>query len=346
LKYESFIELNRYLIELFEKSFKPITWNGLRLIAIDGTLLQLPKFKEISDHFGIWKVRNADPCVMARASQLFDPLNKLSISSVITPKSIDERDHAARLFLNLMPNDLVLLDRGYPAFWIFKLLSVFEAHFCARLKSNWKDVQKFLASNKRETTINLFATPNSMRQCLEIGVDIRPIKLRLIRIELDSGEIEVLGTTLMNKRDFPYEVFADLYHNRWPVEEDYKYVKNWIEMENFSGKTVLSVYQDFYARFFSKNLASILAFDARENLREAGVKIKYEHQINFAHALSKCKNVIPLIFQRTREKMIELIRDIHDLISRTTEPVRPGRSFPRNHKTNRRKYYLNYKRAS
>jgi len=41
---------------------------------------------------------------------------------------------------------------------------------------------------------------------------------------------------------YPWAVFFDLYHSRWPVEEDYKTVKSRIELENFSGKSALSVY--------------------------------------------------------------------------------------------------------
>jgi len=345
LKYEAFIELNRYLIELFEKTFEPRTWHGFRLIAVDGTLLQLPKIKALADHFGLWNVRKGEPCVLARVSQLFDSLNKISISAVITPKNIGEREHAAQLFMNLLPNDLVLLDRGYPAFWLFKLLSSLDIHFCARLKKNWKDVQKFLKSGLKEKVIKLKPTSSSIKECREIGIDIKPIKLRLIRVELDSGEIEVLATTLLNKNDLPHELFSDLYHDRWPIEEDYNYVKNWIEIENFTGKTVLSVYQDFHAKFFSKNLTSILAFPMQEVLNENGVKNKYEHQINFVQALSKSKDTIPILFQRTKEKVIEIIKDLQEIFFRTTEPVRPGRKFPRKHKTTKRKYYTNYKRA-
>ena len=71
---------------------------------------------------------------MGRASQLFDPLNRLSIDALISPKSIGERERAARHFQKLMPDDLlVLLDRGYPAYWLFNLILSLKAHFCVRV---------------------------------------------------------------------------------------------------------------------------------------------------------------------------------------------------------------------
>ncbi len=86
LKYEAFIELNDHLISAFEKTLEPRKWYDHRLIAIDGSTCQLPRIKEIMDQFGVWNVKPGKPCPIARISQLFDSLNKISISTVISPK--------------------------------------------------------------------------------------------------------------------------------------------------------------------------------------------------------------------------------------------------------------------
>jgi hypothetical protein len=346
LKFQAFIELNEHLISSFEKFHAPKTWCGYRLIAIDGSTLQLPKIDPISKHFGVWNVTNGDPRPMARISQLFDVLNKLSIKAVIDPKSVDEREQAVNLFLALMPYDLVLLDRGYPSFWIFKALIAVNAAFCARMPTNFKAVQQFKNSGKPQRIITLRPTPNSISKCREMGFDPAPIQLRLIRIELVTGEVEVLATTLLDRNDYPADVFKDLYFKRWPIETDYNYLKNWIEMENFTGKSVESVYQDFHARILSKNLTSVLSFPAQEILEREGRKEKYEHQINFVQALSKSKHVVSLLFQRSKEKIAEIIVGLLEIFLKTTEPIRPDRNYPRRHKTQKRKFYLCYKRAA
>lgn len=245
-----------------------------------------------------------------------------------------------------MPNDLVLLDRGYPAFWLFKLLVDFKAEFCARMPSTFKVVRQFKKSGKIQKVIKLYPSSASITQCRKMDFDLTPIKIRLIRVELSSGEIEVLATTLFDQSFYPHKNFKDLYHLRWPVETDYNYLKNWIEVENFTGRSVESVYQDFHARVFAKNLAAILSFPTREALKSSGKTIKYEHQINFVQALSKSKHVLPLLFQRPKEMIQDLISALLEIIIRTTEPIRPGRTFPRNHKTMKRKYYSNYKRLA
>jgi len=183
----------------------------------------------------------------------------------------------------------------------------------------------------------------SIEHCREIGLDIKPLTLRLIRVELDSGEVEVLITSLTDRQTYTLDLFAELYHLRWPVEEDYKTMKCRMEVEAFTGKSVLSVYQDFHAQVFFKNLVAVMAFPIQAQLTAAGKKEQYEHQINFTYALGKAKHMVVLLFQRTNTVINRLVREFQSLLAKTTEPVRPGRKFPRNHKTAKKTFYMNYK---
>lgn len=343
LKFEAFIELNQHLISSFHVGFQPITWNGFRLAAIDGSTIKLPKIKEIIEHFGVWNVRQGDPCPMARISQLFDPLNKITLSALITPKNTGERQHVADLLEALAYKTLLLLDRGYPAFWLFKLILSQHVHFCARICRKWDIVRKFINSGKKEKIIELKPAYSSIEYCRELGLDHKPLTLRLIRIELDSGEVEVLITSLIDKETYPRELFAELYHHRWPVEEDYKTMKLRIEIEAFTGKSVLSVYQDFHANVFFKNLVSLMAYPVQSAITASGSKEQYVHQINFTYALGKAKHLVVLLFQRTNAVVKKLIRNFQELLLNTTEPIRPGRKFPRKHKIVKKSFYLNYK---
>ena len=45
-----------------------------------------------------------------------------NFKSYLTWHGYNLRDPAAQDFLNLVPHDLVLLDRGYPSFWLFNLI--------------------------------------------------------------------------------------------------------------------------------------------------------------------------------------------------------------------------------
>ena len=343
LKYEAFIELNVQMVDYFYENFKPLKWHGFNLLAIDGTTVQLPRIEAITEHFGAWYPRQGDKCPMARVSQMFDPLNKITIDAIISPKNEGERELAAFHFLNLLSDDLVLLDRGYPAYWIFNLIISLGSNFCARVqRKRWKIVRQFYNSGKKEKVIALPVFPSSIKQCKKMGLDLKPIKLRLIRVELDTGEVEILITSLLDKKLYPHELFGELYYMRWPVEEDYKTMKQWIEIENFSGKSVLSIYQDFYAKVFSKNLASVLAFPTRTAIDINTRNNQHQYKMNYAQMLSKIKDVIPLFFIRSADMVLSLISDLHKIIIETIEPVRPGRKYPRNFKNRSRRFNYCY----
>ena len=120
LKYDAFINLNHHLNALFHLFLKPQTWFGYNLYAIDGTTVQVPKEQDVADHFGTWKPKTGSPCPMARVSQMFDVLNKVTLDAIISPKESGERELAVEHLRLIGPDDLLLLDRGYPAFWLFK----------------------------------------------------------------------------------------------------------------------------------------------------------------------------------------------------------------------------------
>jgi len=114
------------------------------------------------------------------------------------------------------------------------------------------------------------------------------IKCRLVCIELENGEKEVLRTFLNDEEKYPYEEFCELYHFRWNVEEGYKLCKARAEVEGFPGKTALIVKQDFFAKVFIMSLSALLAFPIRERvINEYKSKgSKHPQKINRTSAMS------------------------------------------------------------
>jgi hypothetical protein len=345
LKYEAFIDLNDHLVRNFYDYFPHETWFGFNLLAIDGTTLRVPVEHEISEHFGVWNsTKGEKPCPKARASQLFDVLNKITVDAIISPKSEGERELATFHFLKLQPQDLILLDRGYPAYWLFKLLLSLGANFCARISyKRWGVAKKFFLSGEKEQIVKIETSPESSRKCFEMELDKKPIKVRMARVELDSGETEILVTSLTDMEKYPYELFPELYHLRWPVEEDYKTFKYRLQVENFSGKSVHSVYQDFHAKLFSKNLAAVVASTTKDEILKKSETLNFVHQINFAQALSKMKNTIVLLFNRSQEKVGTLVERLRTIFIKTTEAIRPNRKFPRRHRVKQQRFFFEYK---
>lgn len=86
-----------------------------------------------------------------------------------------------------------------------------------------------------------------------------------------------------------------------------------------------------------------MAFPVKAELNASGKKVKYKHQVNYAYALGKAKHTVVLLFQRTNTVINRVIREFQLLMLKTTEPIRPGRKFPRNHKATEKLFYINYK---
>jgi hypothetical protein len=342
LKYEAFVELNQVQVDYFYEHFECKRWHGLRLLAVDGSTSQLPRTPEVAEHFGAWHPAQGDPCPLARVSQMFDVLNDVTLEALISPKEMGERTLAAQHFDHLQRSDLVLIDRGYPAFWLFALIVEQGADFCARMPlGGWQPVERFIASGLSEQIVLLWPSSKAIQECRSRRLSLAPIKVRLIRVELDSGEVEVLATSLLDGIAYPTTVFKELYHQRWPVEENYKTIKSRIEIENFTGKSVLAVYQDFHAKVFTANLTAILAHPAQKVVEQKSRARKYTYQVNMTNALSKMKDTVVLLVKSTT--ILPLLERLWQVITQTIEPIRPGRSYPREKRVRPRRFPMAYK---
>lgn len=348
LSHTAFIDLNHRVIRTYYENHPDLkTWYGHRLCAIDGSQIRLPDGDSIIDEFGVnpGKVSQKD-CPMALASVYYDVLNHLCIDSSINHTKASERECAASHLQFAQPNDLSILDRGYNAFWLYALYNKADSHFCMRAKVN-RGIQfkAFEQSGAAEAVITIEANKISKLQCADKHLSSEPITLRLVRVELDN-EVEVLITNLLDSERYPASEFKELYHLRWGVEENYKRLKKWIEIENFTGKSALSVKQDFYARVLSSNLVSMLVNAAQHQVDEQTSNRKLPYQVNFAQAISKMKNTVVELMVLLNDQLKERLAELIEYIACTIEPIRRNRCYPRKkRRPNSHAFYMNYKRA-
>ena len=169
---------------------------------------------------------------------------------------------------------------------------------------------------------------STLKTCREKGLSALPITLRLVRVDLPN-DVEVIITNLMDSERYPAHLFKSLYHARWGVEENYKRLKQWVEIENFSGKSALSIKQDFYAKILAMNLTALLANHANETIQKKTQHRRLKYQINFAQALSKMKHKIVLLILQSQPNATNSLKTVSTYLGQTIEAVRPGRSTPR-----------------
>ena len=227
-----FIRLNEIAANTFYARGGYYVWNGHRLLAVDGTRLMLPNHPSIKEEFGECSFGpNSDSKrSMAIASMLYDVLNQISIDAQLAPfkstgaKKSSEQSLLQKHMQKLIAGDLLLLDRGYPSLALFFQLKALSVEFCVRMKGSWwTAVREFRQSEKKETIVS-FDLPKKDEHKLADYPEFtdRTIKCRLIKVELDTGETEILCTSLIDTEKYPYEQFKELYHFRWNEEEAYK----------------------------------------------------------------------------------------------------------------------------
>ena len=66
------------------------------------------------------------------------------------------------------------------------------------------------------------------------------VPIRVITVELDTGEYEYLVTNVMDSDIFP-ETFRWLYFQRWKIESKYHELKIQFQLEEFNGATSISI---------------------------------------------------------------------------------------------------------
>ena len=343
LNHQAFEELNHDQVDFFYENFDYKKWHGYRLIAVDGSTCRLPYSKKIVTEFGVADTSETGrPIILARLSQAYDMLNHIIVDASLSNYHTGEHELAEKHIAFLQKEDLLLFDRNYAAFWLFSLLLSKKMHFCARLKvGSWKLAKQLVASGKKEMIAEIYASRASKKKCKKLGISSDPIRLRLVCIELDSGEKEVLATDLLDEIGF--EEFKDLYHQRWFVEESYKHLKSRVQIETFTGKSPLAVKQDFYANIFTSNLTAILAFPTHAKIEQETIGRKASYQLNFTQALSKMKDSVVLLFVRPAYKLKGYIMHLWELFLANIEIVRPNRRNPYNFRKSKRIYPTAYK---
>jgi len=347
LKPEAFIELNNRLVEEFYTDNIIKKWNGFRLCAIDGSKLILPTHsKELMDKFGTLSSGMIIP--QAQISSCYDVLNEIILDTQLETLQVNEMNQAVRHLEKLSKGDLIIFDRGYAATWFYYMIKLKELDFLNRLPKGFrKDAENFRLSDKKDDIIEVDVPPQKSRYGLQrhgLTKDkVRPFKLRLVKVMLDTGEIEVLSTTLLDKEKYPLEIFKDLYFKRWGIETNYNRLKSNIHVEEFSGLTEIAIRQDFYANVFINNLQSIIALDSKEEIDRENEGNEYEYKINRNLSLGFMKDRIVEIFTSDNPRYYE---ELKNLFKMNPNPIRIGRKNPRKHQDkNRRKYFMNRKRA-
>jgi len=344
----AFIRLNEVTVNTFYEEAEYYVWHGMRTLAVDGTRLLLPNHPSVIEEFGQHNFgpKADSPRSMALASMLYDVLNQITIDAQIAPYSESEGDLLSKHLDKIKEGDLLLLDRGYPCFWLLFMLKARGIEFCVRLKDNWwLKVKEFAESDEKERIVT-FSLPKKDRSKLAAYPHMQntTITCRLIKVESEKGIKEILCTSLTDAEKYLHEEFESLYHYRWNEEEAYKLLKSRIELEDFSSKTARGVKQDFHSKVFLMTLCAAYAHPIEERVTaeyKADENRKHGQKINRTNALSMTLDILISMFVRKDYKKSLEAFDAN--VSETREIIRPGRVVKRKRRQ-KKTFSMNYKR--
>ncbi len=194
-------------------------YHGLRLMAIDGVVLDVPDSPANAAAFG-------RPSAGPRGDGAFPQVRKLSlvelgthveVAFVVKPCHSDERAMVAGLLRHLEPGMLLLLDRAFFSYNRWRQLEARGVKLLARVvKSMILRPVRVLADGSYLAKV--YRSPSDRQK------DRDGIVVRVIRYTLDDpqrvghGEEHVLITNLLDEAAHPAIELILLYHERWEEE--------------------------------------------------------------------------------------------------------------------------------
>ena len=309
--------------ERFYQEADYATWRGKRVLAIDGSRYNLPTSEELREHYGIQK--SSGEQVQALGSCLYDVLNGIVLDAQLTRVDGNERELAKRHFEMLQANparrgekELLLMDRGYPSYELIREME--QRGFLYAMRCCREFCRSMRLDGRNDCVIeHRFAHAKEKT------------RLRVLRFTLDNGDEEIIVTNLFDT-SLSVQDFKELYHLRWAIETSYNNLKNKLAIEDFSGRSVLAVEQDYYATVTVANLVSILMFDNRAQIEAYNSsldrKYAYKQNVNTTVGLLKDDLLFLLMEDSPRRRKRRMLRLMARAL-RSLVPVRPDRASPR-----------------
>jgi hypothetical protein len=298
------------------------------VLAVDGSKITLPYTEELKTAFGESKNNTSTVVVQARSSVLYDVLNHIALDSILENLKLGERELALKHSSQWKKNDLVIYDRGYSSY-DFKFEHIKAGiDYLIRVKTTHsKAVKSFASSRKRTMIIDVFPQERHSFQGKDYNKNTS-IKVRLVRVDLPTGEIEILMTSLLDSQIYPASMFKELYFLRWGIETFNDELKNKLRVEYFTGYSKISIQQDFFCAIFISNLQSVIVNDLQEELKAKNQNTKLDYKINTNLSYGFLKNrILELLFKEA--PLEEVFKELENLFLQNTIPIRLNRNNKR-----------------
>ena len=319
---EAFLELHKKSVEFFYNEADYETYFGHRVLAVDGSKINLPYNRELLDIYGSQKSTNG--LIQSLVSCLTDVMNNVIIDGIMAPFDSSERELAKQNITNsvnmLTDNDIILFDRGYPSSELMQFLDKNGSKYIMRCDAT------FLGKLLKTHIENDFVTTHKF---VKSGITLT---FRVVRFPISDGTTEILVTNILD--EFDIADFKQLYNLRWGIEKTYNCIKNKFELESFSGTKPICILQDFYANLMLYNALAMVMYENNKELAKKGdTETKYIYKTNENQAVNKIReNLIKAVITENEFERDRLFTKIRKQLQKEVVPVRPNRICDNNRK--------------
>lgn len=344
LKPEVFEALFRDTSELIDN---PITYEGYRLIAVDGSDIHIPLNKDDKETF-CSETNGHKPYNLIHMNAAYDILNNTYLDVVLQGCLQIDETCAFNTFVDRssIGKALYIADRNYESYNCMAHCIVNGNDFLIRAKDRdgksikgglkLPDTDEFdiditlkLTRKYSKETKELFKLKNEYRRIPSSSrfdylektkykdeAVFFTLPFRIVRFSLTEEAHEVVLTSL-DRELFPTDKLKEIYALRWGIETSFRTLKYSAGMLAFHSRKPEFVRQEIYARLAMYNLTAAAASCINiDNPR----RNKHRYKINNAAALHICRKLFSGFFS------IEMAaREI----ARSVSVIRDNRSFKR-----------------
>ena len=232
--------------------------HGRRVLAIDGAKVNIPRTKTLRELFGCPKggprgERVHQPQLLVVL--LVDVLTRFVVAYEILPHDGSERAGAHALLRHVLPDDILLFDRGFHARTLIADISSLKNvgyifRMCAG-ERGWRELRA--AQRQRNPDAGVM---------IALGDELRPARhLSYVhqrgRPRRGTREETMHLLTNLPRQGFGRKLIRELYRARWGIETMIEEFKISLDGENFHARTAAGIRQEIDVLFLCLSLAAL-----------------------------------------------------------------------------------------
>lgn len=217
-------------------------------------------------------------------------------------------------------------ERGYGHYNTVLKLIQYNKQFCIRFSNCSKLISDFIDGNEDDLITEWAPSNKEKENAKKQELIPETIKVRLTKIKLKTGELEVLVSSLLDMQKYVCSDLKWLYQKRWVVEEGFKKLKPKMKVEYFGARKTAGIYQEYYAHIFFMNVISFLSIISNEKTAKKYKNRKYLYKANWQNAYRLVRvNLLNILSKTFQEINLEVLIE---KITFSVIPVIPDKAFP------------------